>query len=382
MATPGLQSVRQQQDPSGGEDLSLRASLSLRSNQADRPRQVFQERHGWLLKRGRYNRQYKRRYFHLVLMDPKLLSIGSSAASPPLEEATGSSASPQKDWDSTTSQADFDSFDSAPRNSLAGLVPVLRYFVARESFQRGDAPKGSIIISAQVLAEKYSRNDGTRHKFRLVTSKRTWTYAADGAEECDAWISECQYIDGVICKKNVAHRKMRQHIMQPRILLLSGALDFARAGQRLTSLETLRDQEDMHVALLVAKVMALQPDVLFVGRSVSRKAQEQLLEAGVTLVLNVEPTQLSRIARLTGALMLASIDHADKVPAKAVIGTCSRFTTRNLEGAGTHIVLEGCDRRLGCTLLLRGADARSLSLVKEALECSLFEAYTRRLELA
>jgi hypothetical protein len=195
-------------------------------------------------------------------------------------------------------------------------------------------------------------------------------------------VSDCQYIDGVICNKNIAHRKMRRRILQPRIVLLRGALEFMRSGQRLASLETLHDQEDEYVSILVAKVASLQPDVLFVERTVSRKAQEQLLARGVTLVLNVDRTQLVRIARLTGGLMLASIDHIDKVPSKAVVGTCALFSTRRLAEAGTHIFLEGCDRRLGCTLLLRGANEPTLRRVKVALERTLFEAYSRRLQLA
>ena len=47
--------------------------------------------------------------------------------------------------------------------------------------------------------------------------------------------------------------------------------------------------------------MALGPDVVLVERSVARKAQDELLERGISLTLNMKRPVLDFIARCTGA---------------------------------------------------------------------------------
>ena len=66
----------------------------------------------------------------------------------------------------------------------------------------------------------------------------------------------------------------------------------------------------------------LKPDVLIVGKSVCRKAQELLLRANIILIQYVKPSLMSRIARQTGATVLSSIDH---VMNSTILGHCRRF---------------------------------------------------------
>ncbi len=60
-------------------------------------------------------------------------------------------------------------------------------------------------------------------------------------------------------------------------------------------------QEQHFLRAVVDRVTSFQPDVLLVEKSVSRHAQELLLDAGVSLVLNVKRELLERVAECTGA---------------------------------------------------------------------------------
>ncbi|GKC07976.1 1-phosphatidylinositol-3-phosphate 5-kinase FAB1B-like protein [Tanacetum coccineum] len=100
---------------------------------------------------------------------------------------------------------------------------------------------------------------------------------------------------GVVCKKNVTHRRMTSRIEKPRFLLLGRALEY---------------QHEMdHLKMVVAKIDAHQPDVLLVEKSFSQYAQEYLLVKDISLVLNIKRPLLKRIAWCTGAQILPSIDH-------------------------------------------------------------------------
>lgn len=64
-------------------------------------------------------------------------------------------------------------------------------------------------------------------------------------------MSECAYVDGLVFRKNLAHKRMATELRQPRIMLLSGGIEFQRTESRITSLETLVDQEARYMQILV-----------------------------------------------------------------------------------------------------------------------------------
>jgi 1-phosphatidylinositol-3-phosphate 5-kinase len=74
-------------------------------------------------------------------------------------------------------------------------------------------------------------------------------------------MAESSYIDGIVFRKNVSHKKMSpgEGKVNPRILVLAGAIDFQRADNRLSSMDTLIEQEDKHIEILVDKIMSLRP---------------------------------------------------------------------------------------------------------------------------
>lgn len=49
-------------------------------------------------------------------------------------------------------------------------------------------------------------------------------------------------VKGVVCKKNVAHRRMTTKIDKPRFLILGGALEYQRVSNHLSSFDTLLQQ--------------------------------------------------------------------------------------------------------------------------------------------
>lgn len=49
-------------------------------------------------------------------------------------------------------------------------------------------------------------------------------------------------VKGVVCKKNVAHRRMTSKIEKARIVILEGALEYQRVSNHLSSFATLLQQ--------------------------------------------------------------------------------------------------------------------------------------------
>ncbi|XP_043707640.1 1-phosphatidylinositol-3-phosphate 5-kinase FAB1B-like [Telopea speciosissima] len=200
--------------------------------------------------------------------------------------------------------------------------------------------------------------------------------------------SESMVVKGVVCKKNVAHRRMASKFMKPRFLILGGALEYQRVSNLLSSFDTLLQQEMDHLKMAVAKIDAHHPNVLLVEKSVSRFAQDYLLAKDISLVLNIKRPLLERIARCTGAQIVPSIDHLSSQK----LGYCDAFHVEKfLEEHGsagqggkklvkTLMFFDGCPKPLGCTILLKGANGDELKKVKHVVQYGIFAAYHLALE--
>lgn len=194
---------------------------------------------------------------------------------------------------------------------------------------------------------------------------------------------ESVVVKGVVCKKNVANRRMASKVEKPRFLILGGALEYQRVANHLSSVDTLLQQEMVHLKMAVAKIDAQHPSVLLVEKSVSRHAQDFLLAKGISLVLNIKRTLLESIARCTGAQIVPSIDHLTTQK----LGYCDLFHVEKfMEAHGTAgqggkkltktlMFFEGCPKPLGCTILLKGAKGDELKKVKYVVQYGVFAAY-------
>jgi 1-phosphatidylinositol-3-phosphate 5-kinase len=147
-------------------------------------------------------------------------------------------------------------------------------------------------------------------------------------------------------------------------------------------------QENEHMKAIIAKIESLRPNVLLVEKSASSYAQQYLLEKEISLVLNVKRSLLDRIARCTGAVLCPSLDSIST----ARLGHCELFRTErvleqheagnqsNRKPSRTLMYFEGCPRRLGCTVVLRGSCREELKKVKHVIQYAVFAAYHLSLE--
>ncbi|KAK5642357.1 hypothetical protein RI129_008524 [Pyrocoelia pectoralis] len=194
--------------------------------------------------------------------------------------------------------------------------------------------------------------------------------------------TDSQLIGGIVCSKNIAHKYMSTKLENPKILILQCSLVYQRTEGRLMSLEPILMQEHEYLRNVVARIIALQPDVILVQRNVSRLAQDLLRDQGMTLVLNVKQTVLERLARCTQADLVTSMDAHIGRPR---LGTCKAFYLKTFDiergGCKTLMFFEGLPlSHLGATVLLRGTSLKELELIKQISRLLLFASYNWRLE--
>ncbi|XP_035226923.1 1-phosphatidylinositol 3-phosphate 5-kinase-like isoform X2 [Stegodyphus dumicola] len=193
--------------------------------------------------------------------------------------------------------------------------------------------------------------------------------------------SESTIISGVVFSKTVAHKKMRQKIESPTILLLSSAISYQRVWNKLSSLDPILMQEFEYLKNTIGKLTVFKPDILLVEKTVSRIAQEMLLGLGVTLAVNVKPSVMERVARSTQAAIVSTVDPHLGRPQ---LGHCETFKVKTFPSLGgkskTLMFFDGCPENLGCTILLRGGSGNELKKVKQVVQFMVYVAYNWHLE--
>ncbi|EFJ32358.1 hypothetical protein SELMODRAFT_144057 [Selaginella moellendorffii] len=200
--------------------------------------------------------------------------------------------------------------------------------------------------------------------------------------------SDSMIIKGIVCKKNLAHKRMITRFKNPRLLIIGGALEYQRVSNQFSSMDTLLQQERDYLNMAAARIEAQHPNVVLVEKGVTRFAQDRLLAKEISLVQNVKRPLLERIARCTGAQIISTPDNL----AAPKAGHCELFHiekfVEELGSAGqagkqlskTLMFFEGCPKPLGCTALLRGANGDDLKKIKRVLQLSVFASYHLALE--
>jgi len=186
---------------------------------------------------------------------------------------------------------------------------------------------------------------------------------------------------GVVCSKNVTHKKMQAEISKPTILLLKCSFDFMRHENCFASFDTLHTQELEFLRHLVDRVRVINPSIILVQKSVSRLALEDLFNLGMVIAVNVKPSVMRRVARCTGAEIMTSLA---QLSYNVRLGTCGKFYLRTfpleMGVKKTFMYFDVCEPRLGCVITLQGGSNRELKKVKKVTQFGLHLAHNSILE--
>ena len=201
---------------------------------------------------------------------------------------------------------------------------------------------------------------------------------------------DSEYVDGVVCSKNVLHKKMTRKKINPRVMLLAMALEYERPNSthrpdapQLMSLEPILQQEKEYLRKMVDRIIAQRPHIVLVEKNVSGLALDFLLEANVAVVRHVKPSVMQAVARSTQADIITSMDRLAMEPK---IGRCAQFCIQTFDHSSipsrrkTIMRFEGCHRELGATIILRGGSMDTLRKVKNIAHFMLMVGASIRLE--
>ncbi|KAI0068031.1 hypothetical protein BV25DRAFT_1986869 [Artomyces pyxidatus] len=194
---------------------------------------------------------------------------------------------------------------------------------------------------------------------------------------------DSEYVDGAVITKNVAHKTMSRLQRNPRVMLVTFPLEFSRVeGQYMHFGQILR-QEKEYLGNLASRIAALRPHVVLVEKSVSRLALDALAEHNIAVARGVKPSAIQTVARMTQGDVFSSMD---KLALEPRLGHCAKFRIQTFDHPlipgrrKTYMRFEGCNREMGCTIVLRGGDLETLRRVKKVTRFLTFIVRSLKLE--
>jgi 1-phosphatidylinositol-3-phosphate 5-kinase len=194
---------------------------------------------------------------------------------------------------------------------------------------------------------------------------------------------DSEYVNGAVITKNVAHKQMSRLQTNPRVMLVTFPLEFSRVeGQYLHFGQILR-QEKEYLGNLASRIAALRPHVVLVEQSVSRLALEALAQHNIAVARTVKPSAIQTVSRMTQGDVFSSMD---KLALEPRLGHCTRFCIQSYDHPlipgqrKTYMRFEGCNRDMGCTIILRGGDLETLRRIKKVTRFLTFIVRNLKLE--
>ena len=194
---------------------------------------------------------------------------------------------------------------------------------------------------------------------------------------------DSEFVDGAVITKNVAHKAMSRGQRNPRVMLVTFPLEFHRVEGQYMSFGQVVLQEKEYLTNLAARIAALRPHIVLVEKSVSRIALDALAKHKIGVARSVKESAVQFVARMTQGDVFSSIDRLALEPH---LGHCGSFQIQTFDHKlipgrrKTYMRFEGCNKEMGCTILLRGGNNDTLTRIKRVTRFLTFVVRNLKLE--
>ncbi len=182
-------------------------------------------------------------------------------------------------------------------------------------------------------------------------------------------IRDCSIIQGIILDKEVVHGGMPKKIDEAKIALLNAALEISKtetdAKINITNPQQIKsflDEENRMLKNMVDKVIGSGATVVFCQKGIDDMSQHYLAKAGVLAVRRIKESDLTKLAKATGARIVTNLDDLYEKD----LGNANLVEERKIE-EDRWVFVEGCKHPKSVSLLLRGGSQRVVDEVERSV---------------
>ena len=165
-------------------------------------------------------------------------------------------------------------------------------------------------------------------------------------------------IHGFVTKNTLISPRMRRYIKNPRIILIRNSL----SAKRLKNSKEPYDCsiEPIYLTNAKKKFELVNPDLIICEGIVCDYIKEIFTRENISVIMNVKPKTIDRIARCTRCIPLPSFDFISE---NTIMGKCGEFRIEEED----MMIFDGCDEKLFATIILEGESENDLELIKTTM---------------
>jgi archaeal chaperonin len=234
-------------------------------------------------------------------------------------------------------------------NEKAELERIARTSMQTKLVSKEAGDLASIVVSAaQSVAEK------TDSGFRVDIDDIKVEKKAGGS------IRDTKLIKGIVLDKEVVHGGMPKKIERAKIALINSALEIEKtefdAKINISSPDQMKmflEEENRMLKSMVDKIAQSGANVVVCQKGMDDIAQHYLAKANILAVRRVKESDMTKMARATGARV---VNNLDDLTAKD-LGAAELVEERKVE-TDKWVFIEGCKHPKSVTILVRGGSQR------------------------
>lgn len=165
----------------------------------------------------------------------------------------------------------------------------------------------------------------------------------------------CEFFQGAVILKSIAHKKMPKIVENPKILFL----DNCEYAKELIAMNILISEQSDINKLFVKKVVSTGSNVLVCSNMLCESIIAKLMKKNILAILNLNYKDFNHISRITGGCALKSINQACQL--EGILGRCRKIECRVVNDQSYIYFTETKDCTLGGCLVVQGPNPKPVS---------------------
>jgi len=253
--------------------------------------------------------------------------------------------------------------EKVPANGKEWLVKIARTSMQTKLVSRESQELAELVVSA-VLQVAEKNDDGT-YKIDLDNIKVE--------KKPGGSLRDTTLIKGIVLDKEVVHAGMPKRVEKAKIALVNAAFEIEKTefDAKLnindpSMMKKFLDEETRMLKEMSDKVVAIGANVLVCQKGMDDIAQHYLAKAGVLAVRRAKESDLTKLAKATGARIANNFDDLSSKD----LGHADLVEERKVE-QDKWVFVEGCKNPKAVTILIRGGTQRIVDEAERSMHDAL-----------
>jgi len=248
--------------------------------------------------------------------------------------------------------------DTVTANDKPTLLKIAKTAMQTKLVRKDSGYLADLVVKAVLaVAEKDGTNFSVDEDYIKVEKK------AGGS------VRDSVLIEGIVLDKEVIHAGMPKEVNDAKIALINNALEISKTEtdakiniSNPQQIKSFLDEENKMLKNMVDQVIGSGATVVLCQKGIDDMAQHYLAKANILAVRRVKESDLTKLARATGARIVTNLDDLFEKD----LGSAETVEERKIE-EDRWVFIEGCKHPKSVSLLLRGGSQRVVDEVERSI---------------